>query len=174
MLIYSLDNILTFFPQQLSKNVTSVHFTRFLRQLYELKWDLDQQEKTMTIFFSLPNLHSHIWSHIPYLFFMAKSPIFFFLGHISTWVLERGVFIFGIRFLHFLDRFSRLHFIWLFQKNWELLFHRITNFLIFGNHRYIYIYISVGRFSLFCENWPVSVLSRCYENLISPLIYLFI
>ncbi len=87
MLIYSLDNILTFFPQQLSENVTSVHFTRFLRQLYELKWDLDQKEKAMTIFFSLPNLHSHIWSHIPYLFFVEKSPIVFFKNILATFLL---------------------------------------------------------------------------------------
>jgi len=42
------------------KNVISVHFTHFLSQLSKLKWDLDQKEKTMTIFSSLPNLHSHI------------------------------------------------------------------------------------------------------------------
>jgi hypothetical protein len=29
---------------------------------------------------------------------------------------------------------------------------------------------SVGRFSLFCENWPVPILSWCYKNLIGSLI----
>jgi len=114
MLICSLDNILTFwiFPQQLSKIVTSVHFTRFLRQLYELKWDLDQKEKTMTIFSSLPDLHSHIvlWNFfaqmlkiklkkeylVEYYFYFFYGKITNFLiylyifGHISTWVLEGG------------------------------------------------------------------------------------
>jgi hypothetical protein len=36
------------------------------------------------------------------------------------------------------------------------------------------VYTSAGRFSLFCENHPVLVLSWCYENLISSLLYIYI
>jgi hypothetical protein len=32
---------------------------------------------------------------------------------------------------------------------------------------------SVGRFSLFCANWPVPVLTLCYENLIGSLLYYY-
>jgi hypothetical protein len=112
---------------------------------------------------------------------MAKSSIFifYFFGHISTWVLERGVFIFGIRFLHFLDRFSRLHFIWeLLQTNWELLFHRITNYLIFDNHSYIYIYIYIYQcwavLTFLWELTSFSSLTMLWEPDQSPNIFIYL
>jgi hypothetical protein len=36
------------------------------------------------------------------------------------------------------------------------------------------VHTSVGRFSLFCENWLVPVLTSCHENLISSLVYFFL
>jgi hypothetical protein len=32
---------------------------------------------------------------------------------------------------------------------------------------------NVGRFSFFCENWPIPVLTSCHENLINFLIYVY-
>jgi hypothetical protein len=62
------------------------------------------------------------------------------------------------------------------------IFMTFANFLFFKNLRRSYFFFNLGtckvctsveRFSLFGDNWPISVLSWCCENLIGSLIQIF-